>query len=120
MPLDILVVGAGMIVHDQILPSLYQLRRLGKLGAIRVCVRKAASAERLRDSEDLRRAFPDQSFETVVAPFGEAIAAAPNWQAVFIALPDQLHYGAIMEAIEHNQHVCCVKPLALARAHGEE
>ena len=33
---------------------------------------------------------------------------------VAIALPDQLHFEAVMAAIEHDQHVMCVKPLVLS------
>ena len=32
---------------------------------------------------------------------------------VFIALPDQMHYKAIVFALENDQHVLCVKPLTL-------
>ena len=31
---DVLIVGGGMITHDQILPSLYHLQRLGVIGEI--------------------------------------------------------------------------------------
>jgi glycine/D-amino acid oxidase-like deaminating enzyme len=31
------VIGGGMITHDQILPSLYQLQRLGAISSIAVC-----------------------------------------------------------------------------------
>src|SRR4051794_41470928 len=30
-----------------------------------------------------------------------------------VALPDQLHFEAIMEALRRDQHVCAVKPLVL-------
>ncbi len=33
---------------------------------------------------------------------------------VFIALPDQLHYSAILYALEQNQHVISIKPLTLS------
>ena len=34
-------------------------------------------------------------------------------QVVIVAMPDQLHYSVIMEALKNNQHVLCVKPLVL-------
>ena len=37
----------------------------------------------------------------------------PAGNIVIVALPDQLHYEAVMTAIEHGQHVLCVKPLVL-------
>ena len=33
----VLVIGGGMIVQDQVLPSLLHLIRLGKIGAVEVC-----------------------------------------------------------------------------------
>ena len=33
---QILIVGGGMITHDQLLPSLYHMQRQGRLGAIAV------------------------------------------------------------------------------------
>ena len=44
---DILVVGGGMIVHDQLLPSLYQLQRLGRIGEISVCAQRGATVSAL-------------------------------------------------------------------------
>ena len=40
MPLDITMIGGGMIAHDQILPSLYHLQRIGLAGPIRIAARK--------------------------------------------------------------------------------
>jgi predicted dehydrogenase len=34
-------------------------------------------------------------------------------QAVVVAMPDQLHFEVVMEALKANQHVLCVKPLVL-------
>lgn len=34
------VIGGGMITHDQILPSLYQLQRLGAISSIAVCAQR--------------------------------------------------------------------------------
>ena len=35
--LHVTVVGGGMITQDQILPSLYQLQRLGVVGELSIC-----------------------------------------------------------------------------------
>jgi D-galacturonate reductase len=35
----ILMIGGGMIAHDQILPSLYHMQRNGRIGDIAVCAR---------------------------------------------------------------------------------
>ena len=37
----------------------------------------------------------------------------PPRNAVVVAMPDQLHYPVIMEALKNNQHILCVKPLVL-------
>ena len=37
----------------------------------------------------------------------------PPRQIVVVALPDQLHFTVVMEALERDQHVLCVKPLVL-------
>ena len=34
-------------------------------------------------------------------------------QMVIVAMPDQLHYPVVMEALRNNQHILCVKPLVL-------
>jgi predicted dehydrogenase len=110
---DILIAGAGMIVHDQILPSLYHLQRLGRLRSITVCARRAESIQSLRDSPALSRAFPDQNFAATTEPFLQALRNLASAQIAFIAVPDHLHYDFIMAALAHNQHVCTVKPLVL-------
>ena len=36
-PIQVTIVGGGMITHDQILPSIYHLQRQGLVGPIRIC-----------------------------------------------------------------------------------
>ena len=107
-----------MIVHDQILPSLYHLQRLERLGVITVCARRAPTLQALAEAEPLRRAFPGHSFQGTLEPFAEALKRLPPRQIVFIAVPDQLHYEFIMAALERDQHVCTVKPLVLEAKQG--
>src|SRR4051795_4284532 len=117
-----------MIVHDQILPSLYQLQRLGRIGAISVCASNYETVRRLAEAETIARAFPRQSFRALPDRPGprqpelyrEALAQLPPRQIVVVALPDQLHFEAIMEALRRDQHVCAVKPLVLERRQGVE
>jgi D-galacturonate reductase len=120
---EVTIVGAGMIVHDQILPSLYQLQRLGRIGRITVCDARRRAVEGLAKAEDIVRAFPDRSFRAYpdsgdadsVQPdtSRKVIEAMPPNQIVVTAVPDQLHYGIIMTALRNNQNVCTVKPLVL-------
>jgi predicted dehydrogenase len=37
----------------------------------------------------------------------------PPRQIVIAAVPDQLHFDVIMTALDHDQHICAVKPLVL-------
>ena len=114
------VIGGGMITHDQILPSLYQLQRAGVVGEIRVNARGADKLDALESSETIRTAFPGCSFTRVTSDYTAAIAGLPPRQIAIIALPDQLHFDAIMTALRAGQHVCAVKPLVLRAAESEE
>ncbi len=125
---EALVIGGGMIVHDQILPSLYQLQRLGRIGAISVCASTHDTVRRLAESETIRRAFPGQTFRLLPGAPGERqpllyrdiLAQLPPRQIVVMALPDHMHHAVIMEALRRDQHVCAVKPMVLNRRHGVE
>jgi predicted dehydrogenase len=125
------VIGGGMIVHDQILPSLYHLQRQGSIGEIRVCAQHGRSVRALAEAQTLRRAFPGQSFRAYPGldsdpgarhPDGyrEVLAAMPPRNIAVAAVPDQLHYDVIMAALRADQHVLAVKPLVLNVAHAEE
>jgi D-galacturonate reductase len=129
MPPSVLLVGGGMIAHDQVLPSLYQLQRMGRIGEIEVCASRYETVRALADAPHILRAFPGQSFRLSPATpaeqpqpdlFRERIAALPPRQIVFVALPDQMHYDAIREALAHHQHVISVKPLVLRQAEAME
>ena len=122
---QILIVGGGMITHDQLLPSLYHIQRQGRLGPIAVCASRFGTVRDLARGETLLRAFPGQSFRAWPDRDGppqpelyrEAIAALPPRQIVVVAVPDQLHYGVAMAALARDQHVLCVKPLVLEYRH---
>jgi len=115
-PFDAIVIGGGMITHDQLLPSLYQLQRLGQIGRIRVCARNLSTLEKLAASKVLRAAFPDQSFEATTEPFEQALKSTPARQLAVVAVPDPLHRDVIMAALNANLHVCAVKPLVMSVA----
>ena len=117
MPMQVTIAGGGMIVHDQILPSLYQLQRLGLIDGITVCARHESTLRSLEQSEPIRQAFASRHFRPYVDPFEKAFAEMPPRNIAFIALPDQLHFEAIMKALEAGQHVIAVKPLVLTASH---
>jgi D-galacturonate reductase len=106
----ILLIGGGMIVRDQILPSLLHLQRIGRISDIEICTTRQTD-------------LSGPGFRTVFGHpllYRERIAALPKQSIVFVAAPDPLHFEMVMAAIEAGHHVICVKPLALRRAHAEE
>ena len=110
-----LLLGGGMIAHDQILPSLYQLQRLGRISSIDVCARRAETLGSLSNNSRIRGAFPDvPAFTPRLEPYEEVIASLPPRQLVIVGLPDQLHFDAVMAALRCDQNVLCVKPLVLS------
>ncbi len=125
--MQVTIVGGGMIVHDQILPSFYQLRRLGLVDQIAVCAQHGRTLQALAGSKIIREAFPGQNFraypDSTRDPnqphpdlYRDAIAAMPARNVVMIALPDHLHFDAILAALHADQHVLVVKPLVLKAA----
>src|SRR5690242_859325 len=126
----VLIVGGGMIVHDQLLPSLFHMQRQGRIGEVSVCSQRRKTVEALAAAPALAGAFPGQTFraypdsgdENRANPdlFRELMARLPPRSIVVVALPDQLHFDAIMTALRHDQHVCTVKPLVLKHAEAVE
>ncbi|OHB52139.1 MAG: hypothetical protein A2Y10_18405 [Planctomycetes bacterium GWF2_41_51] len=121
---QVLIVGGGMITQVQILPSVYHLQRQGLVGDVSVCALNSAPLKILAEDEDLKKAFPGHNFNalpsldsdpTLNQPdlFKKAIAELPEHSIVIVAMPDQLHYMVLKEAIANNQHIMCVKPLVL-------
>jgi len=110
---QVTVAGAGMIVRDQILPSLYHLQRQEVIGEISICARTERSLQTLAESEPFARAFPGQSFRPRPGAYRKVISEMRPRGIVVAAVPDQLHYEVIRAALEHDQHVLAVKPLVL-------
>lgn len=121
---DITIVGGGMITNDLLLPSIYHLQRSGAVGNINICSLNNIPLKALKENKELQEAFPGQDFTpypSLSEPanrnfpqlYKEIIAKTSPRQAVVVAVPDQLHCEVVMEALEHNQHLLCVKPLVL-------
>jgi predicted dehydrogenase len=130
-PLDVTIVGGGMITHDLILPVVYHLQRTGTVKDIKICSLDPPPLKELKNSEMIRQAFPGQDFkafpdlsepEEKKCPelYKEVLANMRPRQMVLVAMPDQLHYEVIMEALMNEQHVLCVKPLVLRYKHAVE
>ena len=107
------ILGGGMITHDQILPSFYQLQRLGLVSEIGICARHDRTLQALTGSQLLGEAFPGQNFRSWTGPYQNALAATPARNVAVIALPDHLHFDAVMAALDAGQHVLAVKPLVM-------
>jgi len=122
--LDVTIVGGGMITYDLILPSVYHLQRTGYVDNIKICALDSPPLKALKNSEEIKEAFPGQDFESyppVSEPdekkfpdlYKEVIAKMKPRQMVVIAMPDHLHYPVVLEALNNDQHILCVKPLVL-------
>ncbi len=121
---QVLVVGGGMITQVQILPSLYHLQRQELIGEISVCALDSAPLRVLAEDQSLKKAFPGHNFTAYPSldtdpnqkhpeMFKELIKRLPKHSIVVVAMPDQLHYMVIKEALANDQHIMCVKPLVL-------
>ena len=78
---DVLIIGAGMITHDLILPSLYHLQRIGEIGEITVCATSSRNIRILKESPEIREAFPQQDFRampSIDTPVGPPPGAPPE------------------------------------------
>ena len=113
-----------MITQVQILPSIYHLQRQGIVGDISICALNVQPLKNLTENEMLKKAFPGQSFtaypsldksadDNFPELFKEVIANLPEYSIVVVAMPDQLHYAVIKEALANDQHILSVKPLVL-------
>jgi D-galacturonate reductase len=118
---DVLVVGGGMITHDQILPSLFHLQREGRIAEISVVASQRRTVQGLQSTPMWEKAFPGQTFRAFPAGgdhrqpelYRDVISGMPPGNIVVAAVPDQLHFDVVMAALQGGQHVCCVKPLVL-------
>ena len=122
--IDITIVGGGMITYDLILPSVYHLQRTGYVNNIKVCALDSGPLRALKNSKEINEAFPGQTFEAFPSLnepetnkfpelYKKVLQEMDPRQMVIVAMPDQFHYEVVMEALNKNQHVLCVKPLVL-------
>ncbi len=122
--LDVTIVGGGMITNDLLLPSLYHLQRIGVIHKIDICALDSPPLKALADCREFHEAFPGQGFTPhpsfAAAPeenfpelYKKVIAAMAAGNMVVVAMPDHLHYEAVMHALRQDQNVLCVKPLVL-------
>jgi predicted dehydrogenase len=106
------------------------MQRLGKIGPIAVCARHTATVAALAAATDLVEAFPGQRFRGYPEGgdpdrpkprlYRDLLTRMPPRNVVVVAVPDQLHFEVVMDALAHDQHVLTVKPLVLRHAEALE
>ena len=122
--LDVAIIGGGMITYDLLLPAVYHLQRTGFINSIKVCALDSAPLKALKNSKEILEAFPGQKFEAFPPEsepedkkfpelYKDVVAGMKPRQLIIVAMPDQLHYPVVMEALRNDQHILCVKPLVL-------
>jgi len=128
---DVTIVGGGMITNDLLLPSVYQLKRDGLVNTVNICALNNPPLKMLAENEEIKEAFPGMTFNAFPALkedpkkndpelYKNVIASMQPYNAVVVAMPDQLHYEVVKTALQYNQHVLCVKPLVLQYAQAIE
>ncbi|MCK4249252.1 MAG: Gfo/Idh/MocA family oxidoreductase [Candidatus Omnitrophica bacterium] len=129
--IDVTIVGGGMITNDLILPSIYHLQRTGVVNNINICSLNNPPLKALKENKEIQEAFPGQDFNSYPALsedpqtnfpdlYKEVLSKMAPRQAVVVAMPDQLHYQVVKEALKNNQHILCVKPLVLKYEQAKE
>jgi len=108
---NVTIAGGGMIVEDQLLPSFAHLARTGTIGELTVCGRR---------SERLGELAARHAFTARIGDYRAAFDGMAPRQLAVVALPDPIHFDAVMRALAAEQHVLCVKPLVLTVAESRE
>jgi len=128
----VVVVGGGMITEIQILPTLYHLQRIGLVGEISIVALNGRPLKKIADNDTLKKAFPGQSFkpfpdfsrvsldEPYPDLYRQVLAGIPERSIAVVAVPDQLHYPMVKEALCAGHHTLVVKPLVLNYAQAVE
>ena len=122
-PLAAAVVGGGMITQEVILPTHFQERRRGRIGAVSLASRRAATVRACQEmfpSEPLA-GFPDPASgadaeESRPDAYLEALDQLGEGGLVVVATPDHLHTEVVLAAIARGQHCIVQKPLCLKAA----
>ena len=129
--INVTIIGGGMITNDLILPSIYHLQRTGVVEDINICALNTPPLKALKENASFHGAFDGQDFTSYPSLnenpdmdfpdlYKEVLSGMKPRQAVIVAMPDQLHYRVVMDALQSGQHVLSVKPLVLTYNQAEE
>ena len=101
------VLGTAGIARSQTIPAMQQAEN---------CDLCAIAG---RDPEKARSFQEEFGFEKVYTDY-DVLLADPDVEAVYIPLPNDLHYEWVLRALNAGKHVLCEKPLALSEAQEDE
>ena len=97
------VLGAAAIAIGRTMPALQQAPSATLLG---LATRDPVKARKLADELGIARTYGSY----------EALLADPDIDAVYVPLPNQLHFEWAMRALQAGKHVLCEKPLCVSSA----
>ena len=101
------VIGTAGIARSCTIPGMLQAEN---------CELYAIAGRNLEKAEDFKEKF---GFEKAYGNYKEVLAD-PEVEAVYIALPNTLHYEWAVNAMKSGKHVLCEKPLALCEKQVKE
>ena len=137
-PLNVLLLGSGHYATGQtvlsektqtdkdmgvVLPSLFELRRIGVVNQIVVVARNEEKISKVREKYSASPLFKNintdfvfvQNTTDYIAPkMIKELKVVHNLDCIVIALPDHLHMGALVASVDNNLPSLIVKP-ALTR-----
>lgn len=103
------VIGLGHIAQVAVLPAFAQAKKSELVALVSGSDSKLEQLQRRYDVEHL------YDYEHL-----DDCLASPEIDAVFIALPNDLHFDCCLRAVAAGKHVLCEKPLALSVRDAEE
>ena len=100
------VLGTAGIARGHTIPGMLEAEN---------CALCAVAGRSLEKAQDFQREF---GFAQAYGSYDELLAA-PEVEAVYIPLPNQLHYEWTLKALRAGKHVLCEKPLVPTAAQDE-
>ena len=101
------VIGTAGIAKGQTIPGMVLAEN---------CNLYAIAGRSIGKAEEFQKEF---GFEKAYGDY-EALLKDPDVEAVYIPLPNTLHYEWIKKALQHGKHVLCEKPLVPTAKEAEE
>jgi predicted dehydrogenase len=95
------VLGAAAIATGRTMPALHEAPSATLLA---LATRDAAKGRKLADELGIARLYDSY----------DALLADPDIDAVYVPLPNQLHFEWAMRALQAGKHVLCEKPLCIS------